>query len=223
MATVSADEIKAILQTAKSAFPGVSDEEKTAALTSAMKRIDEAFQVPSEDKRLSVQLTSELSKIFISVALAAIVAVGTLVQLGWNTFTRDHPYVLMFCFFVGLACFISMYAGVIAISRLARSGLTSEDRWFIDPHRWLLNVQALSGVCAIVFFVIALSISRESPGGSTGLIVSVPPSVTATIGGEVTIRGVWTQLAVEGPGNTKLEVAPASPGVAQSFTLRSIK
>jgi hypothetical protein len=97
MATISADEIKAILHAAKGAFPGVSDEEKAAALTGAMKKIDEAFQVPSEDRRLSVQLTSELSKIFITVALAAIVAVGTLVQLGWNTFTRDHPYVLIFC------------------------------------------------------------------------------------------------------------------------------
>jgi len=223
MAAINADEIKAILQGSKAAFPGVSDEEKAAALTSAMKKIDEAFQVPSEDKRLSVQLTSELSKIFITVALAAIVAVGTLVQLGWNTFTRDHPYVLMFCFLVGITCFISMYTGVVAISRLARSGLAIDNRWFIDPHRWLLNVQALSGVAAIVLFIVAVAISRASPGGSTGLIVSVPPSVTATIGGEVTIRGTWTQLAVEGPGNTKFEVAPTSSGSAQSFTIRSIK
>src|SRR3954468_10122083 len=108
MATISANEIKAILQTSKARFPGASEEEQTAALTSAMKKIEEAFEVPYEDKRLSVQLTSELSKIFITVALAAIVAVGTLVQLGWNSFTRDHQYVLICCFLVGLACFISM-------------------------------------------------------------------------------------------------------------------
>jgi hypothetical protein len=223
MATVSAEQIKTILQAAKATLPGGSDEERNIALTSAMKKIDEAFQIPSEDKRLSVQLTAELSKIFVTVALAAIVAVGTLIQLGWNTFTRDQPYVLVMCGIAGLSCFISMYAGVTAISRLARSGLNIDNRWLIDPHRWWINVQALSGVGAIVFFVIAILISRQTSGGSTGLIISVPPSVTATVGGEVTIRGVWTQLAIEGPGNAKLEVASPTSGAVQSFTIRSIK
>jgi heme A synthase len=214
---ISASSLKDILRANENSFPGIDANERKASLEETLVAIGGIFEVPAEDKRVAVQLTSELSKIFITVALGAVVALGTLVQLGWSSFTRDRPFVMLFCFLTGLGCFVSMYAGVCALSRLARSGFQLKDRWDLNPVRVLLNVQAISGVVAILLFVVAIVLSRESPVHNAGLLITIPPTVTATLAGEIVVRGVWSQLSVEGPGNTKLEIAPNPSGQTQFF------
>src|SRR6476619_5709547 len=113
---VDASFITGILETRKADFPGATDTEKTAALQDALKRVTGAFTVPVEDRRLAAQLISELAKVFVTIALAAVVALGTLLQLGWNSFIRENFYVEILCLISAAFLFFSMYFGVRAVS-----------------------------------------------------------------------------------------------------------
>lgn len=217
-----ADIVKGILSNHRTEIPASTDAERDIKLNELAKKIDAAFTVAPEDRRLSVQIMTDVSKVFITMALAAIVALGALVQLGWTSFVRDKSAVLWLCFAAGTACFVSMWFGVRALRDFAKSGVVDQNRWSLDDRRRLLNGQAITGIVAIALFISAIGTSLSAATTTTGIVVTIPNAVTATLPGDVVVRGVWTQLSLEAPGGSKLDL-PQAQAQAQSFAIRSGK
>jgi hypothetical protein len=96
----SAQEVAEILTNHVAEFPGATAADKQADLTETLSKIAPDF-IPMDDRRAAAQLAIEAPKLFITMALAAIVAIAALVQLGWNSFIRDRDVVLWLCFAAG--------------------------------------------------------------------------------------------------------------------------
>jgi hypothetical protein len=220
---VDATFINRILEARRADFPGATEAERDVALQDAIKRVQNSFITPVEDKRLAAQLTSELSKIFVTISLAAVVALGTLLQLGWSTFIRENIYVSIFCFISGVCLFLSMYFGVRALADLANSGYNTTRPWDLAPRRPFFYLQALLGVAAIASFLMAVTLSIRSTPTSTGIVVTVPSAISAMLSGNIIVRGAWTQVSIEANGGNKLDLPPTSQGQTQSFSIRCAK
>jgi hypothetical protein len=217
----TAQEVATILGNHVTEFPGTTTADKQADLTQTLARIDAAFTLPMDDRRAAAQLAIEAPKLFITMALAAIVAIAALVQLGWNSFIRDSNAVLWFCFAAGTACFLSMYFGVLAINRVYKRGLEINNRWSLETLRWPKNLQALIGVLAIVLVVIAVTISVRHPIPTAAITIQLPGTIQASLPAGVIASGNWSQLRLDGGNGVHLDLDPVATGQTKSFEIRA--
>lgn len=217
----SADEVVAILANHVDEFPGATAADRQADLTQTLPKITAALNLPMDDRRAAAQLSIEAPKLFITMALAAIVAIAALVQLGWNSFIRDSNLVLLFCFAAGTACFFSMYCGVLAINRVYKRGLVADNRWSLESLRWPKNLQALVGVLAIVLFVTAVGISVNRPIPTAAITIQLPGTIQASLPNGIVASGNWSQLRLDGGNGVHLDLDPVPTGQTKSFEIRS--
>ncbi|WP_133303057.1 hypothetical protein [Cupriavidus lacunae] len=206
-------------------FSSATDADYGAVIKTAHERLFTLLNASNEDRRAAVQITADLPKVFITMSLAVIVALGTLFQLGWSTFIRDNQIVVLLCILSGVASFFSAYFGLRALRELAYSGFRDRGRWIIDNSiRRLLNFQAIIGAFSVISFVASIVLAQtSSPGGGGGVIITIPGGLTATVPNEITFRGSWSKLSAENSNGTKLELPAQLSGPQQSFTVRSGK
>lgn len=214
------EQIENILRAHVDEFPGNTATEKQQELSDILPKLKGTLELPMDDRRAAALLAIEAPKVFITMALGAIVAISALVQLGWNTFIRNN-WVLALCFAAGTACFFSMYFGVLSINTVAKSGRNVNERWSVDRVRGWKNLQASIGVLAIVLFVIAVAISIGSPIPTRGVVVTLPGNVQASLPQGLSVSGSWSQLRIDGKNGVTFNFEPVPAGKLTSFEIKS--
>jgi hypothetical protein len=215
------NEIESILTRHVAEFPGATDEEKHRDLAATLAKITSALTLPMEDRREAAKFAIEAPKLFITIALAAIVAIAALAQLGWNTFIKSNNLVLILCLAAGTACFFSMYFGLLAINRVSKAGLQIENRWTLERLKGVKNLQALIGVFAIILFLTAVSVSVRDPAPSAAITIELPGVLQASLPKGIVASGTWTQLRLDGGNGASVNLDPVPTGQTRSFEIRS--
>ena len=219
----SPNEIGEILSRHVAEFPGATDDEKKRDLAETLPKIIAALSLPMDDRRAAAQLAIEAPKLFITMALALIVANGALIQLGWNSFLQSTNSVWILCLLSGFACFLSMYFGMLAINQVSKAGQRIDNRWALESIRAGKNFQALIGVAAILLFVFAIGISaREpviAPGGA--ITIELPGALQASLPKGIVASGNWSQLRFDSGNGMRVDLDPVPAGETRSFRIRS--
>jgi hypothetical protein len=214
--------LETILRSHVAQFPGGNDAAKQADLEQTIVKVNAALDLPMDDRRAAAQLAIEAPKLFITMALAAIVAIAALVQLGWNSFIRDNSAVLLLCFAAGFACFLSMYFGILAINEVAKRGRVIDNRWSLESGiRWRKNSQSSIGVVAIILFVIAVWLSVGNPISRGAILVQLPGTVQASLPNGITVTGNWSQLQLDGGNGVHLDLDAVPTGQTRAFEIRA--
>jgi hypothetical protein len=219
----SPDEIKAILTRHVAEFPGTTDDEKRRDLSETLPKVIAALSLPMDDRRAAAQLAIEAPKLFITMALALIVAIGALVQLGWNSFMQSNHSLWALLLLSGFGCFLSMYFGMLAINQVSKAGQQIDNRWTLASIRVPKNAQALIGVVAIVLFVIAVGISAREPLRTSGgaIMIELPGALQALLPKGIVASGNWSELRLDGGNGVRVDLDPVPAGQTRSFQIRS--
>jgi hypothetical protein len=217
----TSQEIEAILRNHIDEFSGATQEDKERDLNFILPKIVSALEIPMEDRRAAAQMEIEAPKLFITMALAAIVLIGTLVQLGWQTFIKDSYVILALCALAATACFFSMYFGVLAINTISKTGGQTDNRWSVEGIKGYKNIQAWVGIVAILLFVSATALSVKSPGYSGNIFVELPGNIQASLPGGIVVTGNWSSMKIEGRNKTTINLGQIPAGQFSSFEIKS--
>jgi hypothetical protein len=169
----------------------------------------------SDDKKEATKLAIETAKTLLTIAVALLVASGTLLQF---TRTNGVPWLswtVAFFTFSVILLFVSMSAGLSAISGVYKraDGRTfpTETAWSTLPVSKRLNVQSLTGVFALLALLIGLGLSAQSTQ-APGLSLTIPGTPQSALpAGPLMIDGTWTELRLKTAGNQEIKLPPNSP------------
>jgi hypothetical protein len=150
-----------------------------------------------EDRRLAAQMSVDMSKTFVQIALAGLAAFVTFTQIS----SRPELKSLRFFLFAITAIFFmaSIYCGSLAGSRIWQRGEgrlePSGEPWSTSSIKVFLNLQAMTGAAAIVLLA-CLVIFGHEPSPLRGFRVSLPEGSYFITSGDIVINGQWKSLAI---------------------------
>jgi hypothetical protein len=169
----------------------------------------------SDDRKEATKLAVETAKMLLTVAVALLVASGTLLQFAR---TNGVPWLSGTIGFFAVSVvllFVSMSSGFSAISEVYKraDGRTfpTEAAWSTQPLSKRLNIQSGSGIFALVALIFGLGLwAMSGQSAVPGLSLTIPgTSQSATPIGPLLIDGVWSELRLKTAGNQELKL-PAS-------------
>ena len=178
----------------------------------------------ADDRKEATKLAVETAKMLLTVAVALLVAVGTLLQFARTNGVPWQSWTIAFFGVAVVLLFVSMSSGFSAISEVYKraDGRTSanEPAWSTTPLSRRLNVQSGSGIFALLGLIVALIFwAWGGPSAAVGINLSIPggPQSSAS-SGPVTIDGVWTELRLKTAGNQEIKL-PASSTTTGPLTV----
>jgi hypothetical protein len=178
----------------------------------------------TDDRKEATKLAVETAKMLLTVAVAVLVATGTLLQfartngVSWGSMT-----IFLFCATV-ILLFVSMAVGFSAISSVYKraDGVASANApaWSTEPLSRRLNIQSSTGVAALLGLLGGLFFWAWSDQPSLAAInLSIPAGPQSTLAsGPVTIEGSWSELRLKTAGNQEIKL-PASSSSTSPLTI----
>jgi hypothetical protein len=209
------DPAKTVLTAHKDELKGLPDGMTADAY---LAEFNSVFATKVEDQRLAAQMAVDTSKTMVTIALAGVAALVAFSQ------ATGYPALLSLGFyFWGLTLFalvLSMIAGAIVLSGIAkRGGGNKPGGWNTDAAKTPINLQALSGLAAILLFV-GLILVRHVPQISRRFEVDLPGGSQFVTTGELTIHGQWQTLYVEDKRTqVKSQLPPTKAGQDDSISI----
>lgn len=169
----------------------------------------------SDDKKEATKLAVETAKTLLTIAVALLVASGTLLQFARSNGVPWLSWTVAFFTFSVILLFVSMRAGLSAISDVYKraDGRTfpTDTAWSTAPVSKRVNVQSLSGASALLALLIGLGLSAQSTQ-TPGLSLTIPGTPQAALpAGPLMIDGTWTELRLKTAGNQELKLPPNLP------------
>lgn len=186
-----------VLQANRAAL-GANPAEQEIYLTQAISRLASV-----EDKREATKLAVETAKMFLTIAIAVLVATGPWVQylhtggVPWASTTMSAFYV------AALLMVVSMVFGFVVISNVykrADGRLGPVDpAWSTEPVRNQLNGQAWSGMVALLALFVGLLLwATKEDTQKVALSITIPAATTGLpSSGPLMIEGDWNDLKIK--------------------------
>jgi hypothetical protein len=173
-----------------------------------------------DDHREASKIAVETAKLFIAIATAVLVAVGTFVQFARN---GGVPWdsLVMYCFgAAALAVFASMAFGFVAISGIYQRAdgrkEASKSAWSTEAVKGPLNVQGLTGIMSLILMVAGIVIwGHAISAPSAAVAIAIPgPNAGPNWKGPLTVEGAWTSLRLRTPGGQELTLPNQSQPIS---------
>jgi hypothetical protein len=169
-----------------------------------------------EDRKEATKLAVETAKLLVTIAVAVLVATGTLFQFArTNGLPWDNPTIILFAVVVPVL-FLSMAAGLTAISRAYKN---ADGRESISGPPWStaalanpLNLQSGTGAVALVLLIAGLSVwALDGKSVVAAISVSIPSGPQSSLpAGPLTIEGTWTELRLRTASHQEIKLPPNS-------------
>jgi hypothetical protein len=197
---------------------GDTDASRNDVLAEAIARL--RGRSPLDLKEAS-KIAVEASKLFITIAIAVLVAVGTFVQFARNGDVPWFSWVMAFFALAVVSLLASMTSGFIGISRIYKRAEgrieASQSAWSTAAVKRFLDSQGILGIVSLVLLIsglIAWGATGTSLPGS--IAIAIPgPSAGITPAGPLTIEGNWTSLTLKTAAGQQLIL----PSQSQPITL----
>ena len=182
------------------------------------------YERNKEDRRLASQIAVDASKTFIQIAVALFVVIGGFIQFAFKNDWQSSS--IIFLVISGIFIFVSLCSGFVVISKSYKRGdgrlEPNRIAWSTEYLQTPINVQAMTGVLAIIAFAIAIALSNlvvsVSPHEMT---ITLPDKASKAISPLATIKfeGQWSTMSIQQKGNFTLQLEPVPLNETRSFIL----
>jgi hypothetical protein len=195
---------------------GANDAERLAYIAELRQRL--GVRTP-EDRREATKIAVDTSKMFLTIGIAVLVAIGPWLQyLHANGAAWESP--AMFFFYLAAAALVfSMGAGFLAISHVYKraDGREAPDQpaWATEPIAGFLNGQSWSGALALIFLGIGLLVwGTGATMQPSAVTVTIPGNGSVLSSGSLAIRGDWNELRLQTAAHQELRLPKQTVPVA---------
>jgi hypothetical protein len=207
----------ALLEKHKQELPLASDEAKEEYLS----EIRKGTEREKDDHKAATQIAVDAAKTFVQIAIAFIVATVGFAQFSFRSSPSLVRYALLLA---GFTAFVSMCFGFIVISRAYKRGdgreASNQVPWSTSSIKSPINLQAITGLLSLVFFLSALLLFNWAaspkqmtiilPDGTTRVVINAEP---------LTISGQWSNLTITQRGHLNLSLDPGLPNQTNQLRL----
>ena len=177
-----------------------------------------------EDRRLASQIAVDASKTFVQIAVAVFVAIGGFIQFAFKNGWQSCSIV---CLVIsGILTFVSLCSGFIVISKSYKRGdgriEPNQIAWSTEYLKDSINVQAMTGVLAILAFAVAIALSNPVVSVSPQtMTITLPDKASKTISplAPIKVEGQWSTMSIQQKGNFTFQLEPVPLNETRSFML----